>query len=122
MPGVPCSADALDSRPPQGQAVLETAGDAAPETRYEEVERKVDDEPSTQRQISDLVAEEHALRERLSRGEITLEEEHSRLAAVERELDQLWDLLRQRRSRSEFGQDVGEASMRPESTVEGYLQ
>lgn len=77
---------------------------------------------STHDRISGLVAEEHSLRERLSRGEITVDEEHARLRAVERELDQLWDLLRQRQARSEFGQDVGEASVRPESTVEGYLQ
>jgi hypothetical protein len=82
----------------------------------------VDQDRSTHEQISGLVAEEHTLRERLSRGEITVDEEHARLRAIERELDQLWDLLRQRQARSEFGQDAGSASVRPESTVEGYLQ
>jgi len=82
----------------------------------------VSDEPSVRQHINDLVSEEHALRERLARGEITVDEEHARLRALETELDQLWDLLRQRQARTEFGQDPSEAGTRSESTVEGYLQ
>ena len=44
------------------------------------------------------------------------------LDAVERELDQCWDLLRQRRAREEFGENPDEAKERPVSEVEGYLQ
>jgi hypothetical protein len=80
------------------------------------------DEPSVHQHINELVAEEHALREKLAKGEITADEEHSRLQAVETELDQLWDLLRQRKARSEFGEDPSSASTRSGSTVEGYLQ
>ena len=80
------------------------------------------DGPSVHQHINDLVAEEHTLRERLAKGEISVDEEHARLKAIERELDQLWDLLRQRQARSEFGQDPSDASTRSESTVEGYLQ
>ena len=80
------------------------------------------DGPSVHQHINDLVAEEHTLRERLAKGEISVDEEHARLKAIERELDQLWDLLRQRQARSEYGQDPADASTRSESTVEGYLQ
>ena len=80
------------------------------------------EEPTVHQHINDLVAEEHSLRERLAKGEISVDEEHARLKAVEAELDQLWDLLRQRQARSEFGQDPSSASTRSESTVEGYLQ
>ncbi|MGH2813844.1 MAG: DUF2630 family protein, partial [Actinomycetota bacterium] len=36
--------------------------------------------------------------------------------------DQCWDLLRQRRARRDAGQDPDTAQLRPEGTVEGYLQ
>jgi hypothetical protein len=82
----------------------------------------VSEQPSAHQHINDLVAEEHALREKLAQGEITVDEEHARLLAIETELDQLWDLLRQRQARSEYGQDPSDATTRSESTVEGYLQ
>jgi hypothetical protein len=44
-----------------------------------------------------------------------------RLAAIKVELDQLWDLLRQRRARARAGDDPDKAQMRDEGTVEGYL-
>jgi hypothetical protein len=71
--------------------------------------------------ISELVDLERSLREQLSAGEITADEEHARLRRVETELDQCWDLLRQRQARREFGEDPGQAQARSESTVEGYL-
>ena len=37
-------------------------------------------------------------------------------------LDQLWDMLRQRRAKRSAGQDPDEAHERPAGTVEGYLQ
>jgi hypothetical protein len=40
---------------------------------------------------------------------------------VEIELDQCWDLLRQRRALRETGGDPREASVRPADEVEGYL-
>ena len=51
-----------------------------------------------------------------------IDEEHDRLRDIEVELDQCWDLLRQRRARREHGQDPGESEVRPPSTVENYRQ
>ena len=48
-------------------------------------------------------------------------EEHQRLRALEVELDQCWDLLRQRRALRETGGDPREARVRPAGEVEGYL-
>lgn len=68
----------------------------------------------------------------LSHEELELEESHAnealsaerlqRLHAIEVELDQCWDLLRQRRARRAAGQDPDDASVRPDTVVEGYLQ
>lgn len=70
--------------------------------------------------ISQMVADEKALRELLTQGDIDGETEHERLIALEHELDQCWDLLRQRRALTEAGEDPGAARVRPSSTVEGY--
>jgi hypothetical protein len=72
-------------------------------------------------QIDGLVAEEKALRERLSRHEIDPGEEHERLRELEVKLDQCWDLLRQRRALREYGGNEGDAQVRPAGEVEGYL-
>jgi uncharacterized protein DUF2630 len=64
--------------------------------------------------IQRLVSEEHDLRD----GRTDL----SRLRLLEEELDQCWDLLRQRRARREFDQDPDEASARSTDTVEHYQQ
>lgn len=71
--------------------------------------------------IHDLVAEEHRLRERLLRRDIDPEAEQQHLRAVEAELDQCWDLLRQRRALRRTGSDPGAATIRPVEEVEGYL-
>ena len=71
--------------------------------------------------ITELVAEEKALRDQLSAGTISQGEEHQRLGALEVELDQAWDLLRQRKARSEFGESPDDAAERPASVVENYL-
>jgi hypothetical protein len=63
--------------------------------------------------------QEHALRARES---ATQQGEPAELAAIEVELDRCWDLLRQRRARREFGQDVEEAHLRSEGVVEHYQQ
>lgn len=72
--------------------------------------------------IHAFVDEEHKLREQYQRGELRQEEEHQRLAALEVELDQCWDLLRQRRARLHAGENPDEANARPAGEVEGYLQ
>lgn len=71
--------------------------------------------------IHDLVARERDLRDRLVHGQIDPSEEHERLRAIETELDQCWDLLRQRRALRETGGDPRDASVRPGDEVEGYL-
>ncbi|KDE99057.1 hypothetical protein Y900_008870 [Mycolicibacterium aromaticivorans JS19b1 = JCM 16368] len=71
--------------------------------------------------IHDLVAQERELRERVVHGQIDPSEEHTRLQAIETELDQCWDLLRQRRALRETGGDPSAASVRPADEVEGYL-
>ena len=43
-----------------------------------------------------------------------------RLRHVAEQLDQYWDLLRQRRAKREFGQDPASANMRDAGTVERY--
>ena len=71
--------------------------------------------------IGDLVEEEHAL-ERQALGQGLDDDQEARLDEVEIQLDQCWDLLRQRRARRDAGQDPEIAQIRPEGTVEGYLQ
>jgi uncharacterized protein YajQ (UPF0234 family) len=72
--------------------------------------------------IDELIATEHDLRRRLAAGELTTDEEHQQLRDTEEQLDQAWDLLRQRRARREFGEDPGASAARPVSEVEGYMQ
>lgn len=77
------------------------------------------DDKSMLEHIHDLVAEEKQLRAAhrgLSGGD------RRRLDTVERELDQSWDLLRQRRAREEYGEDPDAAKQRPVDEVESYLQ
>lgn len=75
--------------------------------------------------IERLVAEEHELRGREQTDSTKvdqLEADRERLRSVEVELDRCWDLLRQRRARTEFGQDPDEAQVRDADTVERYWQ
>ena len=68
-------------------------------------------------QIQHLVNEEHALFERSNLGQ----SESERLAAIQIELDQCWDVLRQRRALRETGRDPTEAHVRPADIVEKYV-
>ncbi|MFE2634982.1 DUF2630 family protein [Streptomyces scopuliridis] len=70
--------------------------------------------------INALVAEERALRERSTEHLGLGADEQARLHSVEVQLDQCWDLLRQRRAKSEFGENPDEAAVRPPGEVEGY--
>ena len=86
--------------------------------------RPVSDESITAR-IEKLVTEEKELRgrEQADRDdEDSLQADRDRLRAVEVELDQCWDLLRQRRAKEEFGQDPDDAGARGADTVENYEQ
>ena len=71
--------------------------------------------------ITDLVREERQLRAKLEEHQIQPEEERARLQDLEVQLDQLWDLLRQRQALRDAGQDPAAASVRPPDEVEGYL-
>ncbi|GAB1690605.1 DUF2630 family protein [Krasilnikovia sp. M28-CT-15] len=80
------------------------------------------DDKSTLNQIHVLVEEEKELRRQLGRGEISSDEEHARLRALEEALDQCWDLLRRRRAARDQGQDPDAEQARSVGEVEGYLQ
>jgi len=71
--------------------------------------------------ISELAAEEQRLEE-AHVGEGLDDNELSRKRDLEVTLDELWDLLRQRRAKRSAGQDPDSAEVRPAETVEKYLQ
>lgn len=68
--------------------------------------------------IDRLVKEE----ERLYRQGQLVDKDRARLAQLKVELDQCWDLLRQRRALREFGEDPDKAKVRPAKIVENYEQ
>lgn len=78
------------------------------------------DDVSIHTRIDALIAEERSLRATLAAGEITRSQEHERLSAVETQLDQCWDLLRQRQGLRDAGEDPADASVRPADVVENY--
>ncbi len=67
--------------------------------------------------IQELVAEEHRL---LGQGALEAAD-HERLTKMQVELDQCWDLLRQRRALRETGGDPERAEIRPLGVVEKYV-
>ena len=69
--------------------------------------------------IDELVAEEKTLR--ATPGGMD-DDQRARLRHVEEQLDQAWDLLRQRRAQEEFGGDPDTARERSVNEVEGYRQ
>ena len=73
-------------------------------------------ESSILERIATLVSEEHRIR---THGVRTLDE-MQQLRNVSEQLDQCWDLLRQRRAKVEFGADPNSAQVRDVGTVEGY--
>ncbi len=81
----------------------------------------MDDDASLHQHVEDLVAEESRLLH-AHEGDGLSDAEHQRLETVRVELDRYWDLLRQRRARSEAGLDPGDASLRDARTVEDYEQ
>jgi hypothetical protein len=77
----------------------------------------VDDKTILQH-IEQLVNDEHALMQ--SQG-LSAEQE-AQLQQMNVTLDQLWDLLRQRRARREFHENPDDAQVRDPNTVEHYQQ
>ena len=76
------------------------------------------DDKDIRSQIHALVEEEHELR---NTSEHT-QEQRARVTQLEQDLDQLWDLLRQRDAKRQYGGNPDEAAARPEPQVENYLQ
>jgi len=78
-------------------------------------------EPSSDQQllshIQDLVSEEQQLQEQPTLADA----ERQRLAAIRVELDQSWDLLRQRRALRESGHDPNQAHLRSPKVVGRYI-
>ena len=72
--------------------------------------------------IASMVDAEHRLREEIQASSDAREPAKVELRRLEESLDQCWDLLRQRRAKSEFGEDPEGATARPVHTVENYLQ
>jgi len=70
------------------------------------------------RKIEGLVHEEQHL---YGKGELA-DHDQVRLEAIKIELDQCWDLLRQRRALREFHDDPDQARIRPPDVVEKYEQ
>ena len=66
--------------------------------------------------IEKLVKEEEEL---YRRGDLN-EEDRQRLNDLQVQLDQCWDLLRQRRALREFDEDPDKAKPRPSKVVESY--
>ncbi|HVV11915.1 DUF2630 family protein [Amycolatopsis sp.] len=71
--------------------------------------------------IDELIAEEHELRQKAVGGGLD-DAGQARIKQVEQQLDQCWDLLRQRRARREFGESESGAQVRPAREVENYRQ
>jgi hypothetical protein len=77
-----------------------------------------DKDQSVLTHINALVKEE----ERLYGKSALTEDDTVRLAQLKVELDQCWDLLRQRRALREFGEDPEKAKVRSSKIVENYEQ
>ena len=84
------------------------------------------DDAQIQTRIEELEQEEKRLRKdeqaqaEAGRTDV-VDVDAGRLAAIKVELDQLWDLLRQRRALRAAGRNPDDARMRDSETVERYL-
>ncbi len=75
------------------------------------------------RRIGELADEERRLEEaHAATAQGLSEDERARLERLQTTLDQLWDLLRQRRALRRAGRDPEDAHARPAETVERYQQ
>jgi hypothetical protein len=84
------------------------------------------DDDAIQARIDTLEQEEQRLRKEeeasaeMGRTDV-VSEDAGRLQEIKVELDQLWDLLRQRRALRSAGRNPDDAQMRDRETVERYL-
>jgi hypothetical protein len=74
------------------------------------------DDQSVLKGIRQLTDEEH----RLYSHEAPTDADRARLAKINVELDQCWDLLRQRQALRDAGRNPDEAHVRPPEIVENY--
>ena len=72
--------------------------------------------------VHELVDEEHTLERAAQEHQGLKEDEQARLRHLEEQLDQCWDLLRQRRARRNAGLDPDDAAVRDPQIVEHYRQ
>ena len=79
------------------------------------------DDAAIHERIEKLVAEEHELWQQESEGDID-EGTRQRLRDLEVQLDQAWDLLRQRKALRHANLDPDAAQERDPATVENYRQ
>jgi hypothetical protein len=80
-----------------------------------------DHERALLRRVAELVEHEHLLRQRLADPEDGDRiNERDTLRHIEEELDQCWDLLRQRRALRAIHLDPESAHVRPVEQVENY--
>ena len=84
------------------------------------------DDGEVRGRIEQLEQEERALRAQEQQAAVAgrqdvLAADRDRLEQIRIELDQLWDLLRQRQALREAGQDADDAGLRDPGTVEDYL-
>ncbi len=71
--------------------------------------------------IERLVNEEHELLNLAEAGGLD-DDQHARMQELQVNLDQCWDLLRQRRARRHAGLNPDEAKVRDQEIVEHYQQ
>ena len=76
------------------------------------------EDQSILKRIQKLVEQEHELDAHEDRSP----EDRERYHKIQVELDQCWDLLRQRRAKREVGDDPDKAKVRDPETVESYEQ
>lgn len=103
-------ADATSSRPVSHPKSPVEGDDGVMDETSKEVHQHIDE----------LVAREHALRD-AQVGKGLDPAEQAELKRIEAQLDQAWDLLRQRNALSEQHEDPDAATQRPVGEVEGYL-
>jgi hypothetical protein len=72
--------------------------------------------------IDRLEAEREDIRRREGAADPNLEEDRARLEEIRLELDQLWDLTRQRGALRDAGEDPNKAHERSRGTIENYWQ
>jgi hypothetical protein len=80
------------------------------------------DEQDILHRIQSLVEEERELRDKAEAAPPGAEHtpDRTRLQRIEEDLDQCWDLLRQRRAKKQYGENPDEAEVRPVKQVEDY--